>query len=49
MFFVTLLSHFYWFSGSTLGGMFGYLIHFDTEGLKSVMTALRRQLEEECL
>ena len=40
MFFVTLLNHFYWFFGSTLGGIFGSLIHFDTEGLDFVMTAM---------
>lgn len=40
MFFVTLLNHFYWFSGSTLGGIFGSLIKFDTEGLEFVMTAM---------
>ena len=40
MFFVTALNHFYWFSGSTLGGIFGSLIHFDTEGLDFVMTAM---------
>ena len=40
MFFVTLLNHFYWFSGSTLGGIFGSLIHFNTEGLDFVMTAM---------
>lgn len=40
MFFVTLLNHFYWFSGSTLGGIFGSLIRFDTEGLDFVMTAM---------
>ncbi|MDO4261540.1 MAG: azaleucine resistance protein AzlC [Eubacteriales bacterium] len=40
MFFVTLLNQFYWFSGSTLGGIFGSLIHFDTEGLDFVMTAM---------
>ena len=40
MFFVTLLNHFYWFSGATLGGIFGSLIHFDTEGLEFVMTAM---------
>ena len=40
MFFVTLLNHFYWFSGSTLGGIFGSLIHFNTEGLEFVMTAM---------
>ena len=40
MFFVTLLNHFYWFSGAALGGVFGSLIHFDTEGLDFVMTAM---------
>lgn len=40
MFFVTLLNHIYWFSGSTLGGIFGSLIEFDTEGLDFVMTAM---------
>ena len=40
MFFVTLLNHFYWFSGSALGGIFGSFIHFDTAGLDFVMTAM---------
>lgn len=40
MFFVTLLNHFYWFSGATLGGIFGSLIKFNTEGLSFVMTAM---------
>lgn len=40
MFFVTMLNHFYWFSGSTLGGVFGSLIRFNTEGLDFVMTAM---------
>lgn len=40
MFFVTLLNHFYWFFGATLGGIFGSLIRFDTEGLDFVMTAM---------
>lgn len=40
MFFVTLLNHFYWFSGSTVGGLLGSLISFDTEGLEFVMTAM---------
>lgn len=40
MFFVTLLDHFYWFSGAALGGIFGSLIHFNTEGLDFVMTAM---------
>lgn len=40
MFFVTLFNHFYWFFGATLGGLFGSLIHFNTEGLDFVMTAM---------
>lgn len=40
MFFVTLLNHFYWFFGATLGGIFGSLLHFNTEGLDFVMTAM---------
>ncbi len=40
MFFVTLLNHIYWFTGATLGGIFGSLIQFDTEGLEFVMTAM---------
>ena len=40
MFFVTLLNHFYWFFGATLGGLFGSLIEFNTEGLDFVMTAM---------
>ena len=40
MFFVTLLNHFYWFFGATLGGIFGGLIHFSTEGLDFVVTAM---------
>ena len=40
MFFVTLLNHCYWFAGATLGGIFGSLIHFSTEGLEFVMTAM---------
>lgn len=40
MFFVTLLNHFYWFFGATLGGLFGSLIRFNTEGLEFVMTAM---------
>lgn len=39
-FFVTLLNHFYWFSGSTLGGIFGGLLRFNTQGLEFVMTAM---------
>lgn len=40
MFFVTLLNHFYWVFGATLGGIFGSFIHFDTKGLDFVMTAM---------
>lgn len=40
MFFVTLLNHFYWFSGSTLGGIFGGLLRFNTQGLEFVLTAM---------
>ena len=40
MFFVTALDHFYWFSGATLGGLFGSLLTFNTEGLDFVMTAM---------
>lgn len=40
MFFVTLFNHFYWFAGATLGGIFGSLIHFNTNGLDFVMTAM---------
>lgn len=39
-FFVTLLNHFYWFFGATLGGIFGSFIHFSTKGLDFVMTAM---------
>ncbi len=40
MFFVNLLNHFYWFFGSTLGGIFGSFIGFNTEGIEFVMTAM---------
>ncbi len=39
-FFVTLLNHFYWVSGATIGGLLGSLLQFDTEGLEFVMTAM---------
>lgn len=39
-FFVTLLNQCYWVFGATLGGIFGSLIHFNTEGLDFVMTAM---------
>lgn len=40
MFFVTLLNHFYWFSGATIGGIVGSLLKFDTTGISFVMTAM---------
>ncbi|MCD7777818.1 MAG: azaleucine resistance protein AzlC [Clostridiales bacterium] len=40
MFFVTFLNHMYWFTGATIGGIFGSLIQFNTEGLDFVMTAM---------
>lgn len=40
MFSVTLLNQIYWVFGATLGGLFGSLIHFDTQGLDFVMTAM---------
>ncbi len=40
MFFVTLLNHLYWFTGAAIGGLFGSLIHFNTEGIDFVMTAM---------
>lgn len=40
MFFVTAPNHLYWFTGATLGGIFGSLIDFSTEGLEFVMTAM---------
>lgn len=40
MFFVTLLNQIYWVTGATLGGIFGSLIKFSTEGLDFTMTAM---------
>lgn len=40
MTFVTLLNHCYWALGAAIGGIFGSLISFNTEGLEFVMTAL---------
>ena len=40
MFFVTLLNHLYWVSGSTIGGIVGSMLHFDTSGISFVMTAM---------
>lgn len=39
-FFVTLLNQSYWVTGAALGGLFGSLVNFNTEGLDFVMTAL---------
>lgn len=39
-FFVTLLNQCYWIAGATLGGIFGSLVFFNTEGLEFVMTAM---------
>ena len=39
-FWVTALDHFYWVFGATLGGVFGSILRFDTEGLDFVMTAM---------
>lgn len=40
MLFITLLDQFYWVAAATLGGLFGSLISFSTEGLDFVMTAM---------
>jgi len=40
MFLVTLLDQAYWVIGSTLGGLIGSLIPFDTGGIDFVMTAM---------
>jgi 4-azaleucine resistance transporter AzlC len=40
MFFVTLLNQIYWVTGATTGGLIGSLIHFDTNGISFVMTAM---------
>lgn len=40
MFAVTFLNQCYWFLGATLGGIFGSFIHFNTEGIDFVMTAM---------
>ena len=39
-FWVTALDQLYWVIGATLGGLFGSLISFNTEGLDFVMTAM---------
>ena len=39
-FFVSLLDRLYWVAASTLGGLLGSVLHFNTEGLDFVMTAM---------
>lgn len=40
IFFITLLNHCYWVTGSVIGGIIGSLISFNTKGLDFVLTAL---------
>ena len=40
MFFVTLLNQAYWVGGAILGALLGSVVHFNTEGIEFVMTAL---------
>lgn len=40
MFFVTLLNQLYWFTASTVGGLVGSLLKFNTQGIEFVMTAM---------
>ena len=40
LFFITFLNHFYWVSGSTLGGFLGMAIPFDSTGVDFALTAL---------
>lgn len=39
-FYISLLNHLYWISGSVLGGILGGLLKFDTRGLEFVLTSL---------
>lgn len=39
-FFITLLNQFFWVCSSTLGGLIGSLLKFDTNGISFVMTAM---------
>lgn len=39
-FFVSLLDHLYWITGSVIGGMIGSVLPFNTKGIDFVMTAL---------
>ena len=38
--FVSLFDHIYWIAGSVAGALFGTLVHFNTEGIDFVLTAL---------
>ena len=38
--YVKFLNHIYWVSGALLGCLFGSFIHFNTQGLEFVMTAM---------
>ena len=40
MFYLAVLSHFYWTAASALGGMLGQILPFDMEGIDFCMTAL---------
>ncbi|HZK34295.1 MAG TPA: AzlC family ABC transporter permease [Bacillota bacterium] len=40
MFFVTLLDHIYWVSGSLIGSLLGSVVSLNTQGLDFVLTAL---------
>ena len=39
-FWITFLNQVYWVSGSTLGGIFGSVINFNTHGLEFILTSL---------
>lgn len=40
MFYITLLNHIYWVTGSALGSLLGNFLPFNTRGLEFVLTAL---------
>lgn len=48
-FFVTALNHFFWFSGSTLGGLLSNSISIEIKGLEFVMTALFTVILVDCV
>lgn len=39
-FFISLLDHFYWITGSVIGGILGSMVNFNTKGIDFVLTAL---------